>query len=97
VITDTQTKSAAFTTKPSDDRSPSGSSPRQSAISAAIGRRFSTAHFDYIETSPEDIFGENVFGKSAMKKRLPEEIFKSLMSTIEAGKKLDSTAADVVA
>lgn len=72
-------------------------SARQSAVSAAIGYRSTSPQVDFTETSPEDIFGENVFNKSAMKKRLPKEIFKSLLKTIEAGEKLDPTVADVVA
>ncbi len=75
---------------------PTGS-PRISAIAAASNYRSSAPPIDFIETTPEELFGTNVFGKSAMKKRLPKEIFKSLMKTVEAGEKLDPTVADVVA
>ncbi|MEM1303870.1 MAG: glutamine synthetase III, partial [Planctomycetota bacterium] len=59
--------------------------------------RPATTPIEFIDTHPEDVFGENVFSKSEMKKRLPKATFKSLMKTIEAGEKLDASVADVVA
>ena len=47
--------------------------------------------------APGEIFGENVFTKAVMQKRLPKPVFKSLMATIEHSKPLDPTVADVVA
>jgi glutamine synthetase len=47
--------------------------------------------------APGDVFGENVFTKSVMQKRLPKGVFKSLMGTVEHSKPLDPTVADVVA
>ncbi len=47
--------------------------------------------------APGDVFGENVFSKSVMQKRLPKLVFRSLMATIEHSKPLDPTVADVVA
>lgn len=44
-----------------------------------------------------EIFGSMVFNDSAMKERLPKEIYKSLKKTIEDGKDLDITVANVVA
>jgi glutamine synthetase len=64
---------------------------------AASTYRSSSPAIEYIDTTPEALFGTNVFSKSVMKKRLPKAIFKSLMKTIEAGEKLDPTVADVVA
>ena len=87
--TETQSKSS--------NGSPSASgTSRQSAITAALNFNPSGA-LEFVETTPETVFGSNVFGKSTMKKRLPKGIFKSLMQTIEAGEKLDPTVADVVA
>ena len=77
--------------------SSSAGSTRQSAIAATLSYQPAASAFDFIETTPEDVFGENVFGKSLMKKRLPKGIYKSLMQTIDAGEKLDPTVADVVA
>ncbi len=74
-----------------------GGTTRQAAISAAINYKPSTPPIEFLETHPEDVFGECVFDKAEMKKRLPKPIFKSLLKTIESGEKLDSTVADVVA
>jgi glutamine synthetase len=46
---------------------------------------------------PGQIFGQNVFTKAEMQKRLPKPVFKSVMATIEHSKPLDPTVADVVA
>ncbi|MEM9187191.1 MAG: glutamine synthetase III, partial [Planctomycetota bacterium] len=89
--TDTLTKGAS--TAPAGG---GAGSTRQTAISSAISRA-TPAAIEFIDTHPEDVFGENVFSKSEMKKRLPKPVFKSLMKTIEAGEKLDPTVADVVA
>jgi glutamine synthetase len=43
------------------------------------------------------IFGENVFNLPTMKARLPKDIYKSLVKTINEGTKLDIEVADVVA
>lgn len=45
----------------------------------------------------ERIFGENAFGLEEMKNRLPKEIYKSLLRTIDQGQRLDATIADSVA
>ena len=45
----------------------------------------------------EEIFGVYVFNDSAMRERLPAEVYESLKSTIEKGDKLDSSIADTVA
>src|SRR3984885_1697899 len=47
--------------------------------------------------NPGEIFGENVFTKAVMQKRLPKPVFKSLMATIEHSQTLDPSVADVVA
>ena len=50
---------------------------------------------DYVNV-PET-FGSLVFNKEVMKKRLPKEVYESLLSTIEAGKEIDPGIADTVA
>ena len=45
----------------------------------------------------ERIFGENAFGLEEMKNRLPKDIYKSLLRTIDEGQRLDLTIADSVA
>ena len=44
-----------------------------------------------------EYFGENVFNENVMKARLPKETFKAVKNTIDNGKRLDPTAAAVVA
>lgn len=46
---------------------------------------------------PAEIFGMHVFDRSAMKERLPEEIYRRLMQAVEGSGKLDSSIADYVA
>ncbi len=52
--------------------------------------------FDESE-APGEIFGENVFSKTVMQKRLPKSVYKSVISTIEKGASLDPLVADAVA
>ncbi len=44
-----------------------------------------------------EIFGSMVFNEDVMRQRLPREVFKSLTKTIEEGKEIDPSIADVVA
>ena len=44
-----------------------------------------------------EIFGSNVFNIPTMRSRLPEEVFNSLLETINEGKKLDLSTAQVIA
>ncbi len=46
---------------------------------------------------PGQIFGENVFSLTAMQKRLPKSVYKSVVSTIEKSAPLDPDVADAVA
>ncbi len=43
------------------------------------------------------IFASEVFNVEVMRQRLPDDVFSSLMNTIEAGKEIDAGIADVVA
>ncbi len=45
----------------------------------------------------EKIFGENTFGLTEMKSRLPKSAYKALLSTMQEGKELDPSVADAVA
>jgi glutamine synthetase len=47
--------------------------------------------------SPGEVFGENVFSKAVMQKRLPKSVYKSVISTIEHGAPLNPVVADAVA
>ena len=44
-----------------------------------------------------EIFGENVFNDSVMQERLPKKVYKELKRTIQEGKELEQSIADVVA
>ncbi len=44
-----------------------------------------------------EIFGENVFNDSVMQERLPQDVYTELKKTIQEGKELESSIADVVA
>ena len=72
----------------------SGSASRRQAIEAVTN--YSIPEKDFSEPLG-DLFGKNVFGPSAMKSRLPKNVFRSVMATIERGAPLDPTVADAVA
>ncbi|MDE5557773.1 MAG: glutamine synthetase III, partial [Ruminococcus sp.] len=44
-----------------------------------------------------EIFAENVFSDEVMKDRLPKNVYKTFMKTIQNGRQLDMTTADFVA
>ena len=44
-----------------------------------------------------EIFGSNVFNDNVMRERLPKDVYKALKKTIEEGKTLDISVANVVA
>src|SRR5579859_5168441 len=50
-----------------------------------------------VPEKPGTIFGQNVFTKAEMQKRLPKPVFKSVMATIDHSQPLDPAVADVVA
>jgi glutamine synthetase len=75
----------------------SGSSARLQAIEAVTNYHPLAASVPYNNVSASEIFGANVFSKTAMKERLPKPVFKSLVKTIETGSHLDPAMADIVA
>jgi len=50
-----------------------------------------------LETKITELFGADVFSRRVMRQRLPKEIFKSLVRTMDDGEPLDPAVADVVA
>ncbi len=50
-----------------------------------------------IDKSVPELFGSNVFGDAVQRARLPKNVYKKLRQTIDDGKELDPTIADVVA
>ncbi|MGI9039888.1 MAG: glutamine synthetase III [Gemmatimonadales bacterium] len=45
----------------------------------------------------DSIFGSDVFSRTRMRQRLPKEVYRSLLCTIDRGEPLDPAVADVVA
>jgi glutamine synthetase len=74
----------------------SGSKARLDAIDAVKNYEAPNSIFPS-EEAPGEIFGENVFTKAVMQKRLPKPVYKSLLATIDHSKPLDPSVADVVA
>ena len=74
----------------------SGSTARLHAIDSVV-RHEPPPEFFTPGEAPGEVFGENVFTKTVMQKRLPKTVFKSLMGTIENAKPLDPVVADIVA
>jgi glutamine synthetase len=50
-----------------------------------------------VQTDLEEIFGEQTFGLAEMRSRLPKQVYRALIATIDQGMELDSTVADAVA
>ncbi len=52
-----------------------------------------------MEMAPKipELFGSLVFSEDVMRERLPEDVYESLMHTVEEGNEIDATIADVVA
>ncbi|MFI4876224.1 MAG: glutamine synthetase III, partial [Blastopirellula sp. JB062] len=67
------------------------------AISAVTNYKPANPPMNFIETTTQELYAANVFGKSEMKARLPKPIYKSVLKTIESGQKLDPANADIVA
>lgn len=44
-----------------------------------------------------EIYASQVFSEDVMRERLPKEVYKSLLKTMETGKEIDASIADVVA
>lgn len=74
----------------------SASISRLQAINAVTNFK-PAASTDFRSVFAADLYGSNVFGPAEMKKRLPKDIYKGLLKTMESGAKLDPTVADVVA
>ena len=74
----------------------SGNAVRLQAIKDVEAYVPPAVSFDETE-APGEIFGENVFSKAVMQKRLPKSVFKSVMATIEHAAPLDPMVADAVA
>jgi glutamine synthetase len=74
----------------------SGNTARLQAIEAVTAYTPPPATFS-LDEEPGEVFGENVFSTSVMKKLLPKAVYKSVLSTIEHSEPLDPSVADAVA
>jgi glutamine synthetase len=74
----------------------SGNNVRLQAIKDVEAYVPPTASYAAAE-APGEVFGQNVFNRSVMQKRLPKSVFKSVVSTIERSAPLDPLVADAVA
>src|SRR5476649_2034965 len=82
--------------RPPKGTSMSGNTVRLQAIKDVEAYVPPAARFMEAET-PGEVFGENVFSKTVMQKRLPKLVYKSVMATIEHSAPLDPLVADAVA
>jgi glutamine synthetase len=67
----------------------SGSAARLQAIEAVTTYKPTSEPLSFSNVSASEIFGSNVFGRSAMQARLPKPVYQSLMRTIDTGSSLD--------
>lgn len=75
----------------------SGNVSRIQAITAVTNYKPLAPQLNFAETPAGEIFGSNIFSQVVMKDRLPKDVYKSLLRTIEKGELLDTSVADVVA
>ncbi len=92
-----QTSSRSSGASSKSNRSKSGVSPRQAAVAAVIENSITSQTIEFVDIPAQEYYSTNVFGKAVMKDRLPKSVYKKVMSTIEAGEKLDPEVADIVA
>jgi len=78
-------------------KSQSNGSARNAAVAAVTNYSPSGPPMNFIDTPAQELFQSNIFGRAAMRARLPKAVYKKLIKTIETGEMLDPTVADVVA
>ncbi len=74
----------------------SGNTIRREAISDILNQDPVATTIPFAKVPTSELYGQNVFSLTVMKKRLPKDVYKSLKHTIETGSKLDSSTADAV-
>lgn len=75
----------------------SGNLARWQAISAITENDHSAWDEHGMDALPHEMFNANVFDLAEMQKRLPKNVFRSLVQTIRKGERLDASTADAVA
>jgi len=75
----------------------SNMSARAAAIAAIAARKSQGASVNFVEETPETVFGSNTFSLALMKDTLKPDTFKAIEQTILEGSKLADGVADEVA
>ena len=70
---------------------------RAAAIAAIAARQSQGASVNFVEETPESVFGSNTFSLALMKDTLKPDTYKAIEQTILEGSKLPDGAADEVA
>lgn len=70
---------------------------RAAAIAAISARQTQGASVNFVEETPETVFGSNTFSLALMKETLKPDTYKAIEQTILEGSKLPEGAADEVA
>jgi glutamine synthetase len=75
----------------------SNMSARAAAVAAIAARKSQDASVNFIEETPETVFGSNTFSLGVMKETLKPATYKAVIETVENGTKLPEGVADEVA
>jgi glutamine synthetase len=75
----------------------SNMSARAAAVAAIAARKSQDASVNFIEETPETVFGSNTFSLGVMKETLKPATYNSVVETVENGTKLPEGVADEVA
>ncbi len=75
----------------------SNMSARAAAVAAIAARKSEGASVNFIEETPETVFGSNTFSLALMKETLKPATYKAVLETINDGSKLPEGVADEVA
>jgi len=72
-------------------------SARSAAVAAIATRKAQDASVNFVEETPETVFGANTFSLATMKETLKPATYKAIMETLNEGNKLPEGVADEVA
>src|SRR4051812_49653682 len=70
---------------------------RQAALQAVAAAKHQLNYINFMDGHIKDLFGQDVFGETVQRERLPKAVFKALQKTIKQGAPLDPSVADAVA
>jgi len=75
----------------------SNMSARAAAVAAIAARQSQDASVNFIEETPETVFGANTFNLAVMKETLKPATYQAVVETVQNGTKLPEGVADEVA